>query len=257
MNQIHAILKYLKHLLNAKGPESIQDPLVKETLTNILKDDHPFYVFSAIESVRAQMLLSSDTLHVEDYGTGKSGKRKIKNIATHSLKSAKQAQLLFRLVNHLQPSTILEIGTSLGITTLYLSKVNENSKVVTLEGSPEVAGLARENFKKLNVSNIELKQGDFDNTLSDALVQLNPLDFCFIDGNHKEEPTLKYFNLVVEKSSDNAVIVLDDIHWSAEMSHAWERAKQHPRVSASVDLYHMGVVFIHELDRKEQYTISL
>ncbi len=257
MNSLHSAIKYLRHLVLAKRPDSIQNAFVKEAITNIVKDNHQFYMFPVIESLRAQMLLSGDTIHVEDYGTGKSGNRKIKNIATHSLKSAKQAQLLFKLVNHLQPSTILEMGTSLGITTLYMSKVNENSNVITLEGSPEVAGIARKNFKKLKASNIELICGNFDTTLPDALVQLNPLDFCFIDGNHKEEPALKYFNLVVEQSSEDAVIVLDDIHWSAEMSNAWEHIKVHPKVMATVDLYHMGVIFLGITKVKEHCVIGL
>ena len=257
MKKLHALIKHVQHQILAKSPASIQNPSVKEAIANILKDDHQFYMFSVIESLRAQMLLSSDKIHVDDYGTGVSGQRKIRNIASRALKSATQAQLLFRLVNHLQPTTILEMGTSLGITTLYLSKVNENCRLITLEGSSEIAETAKANFNKLKASNIELMKGDFDNTLPEALANLNPLEFCFIDGNHREKPTLKYFNLVVEQCSEAAVIVLDDIHWSAEMSHAWQRVKEHPKVWASVDLYHLGVVFLKANSTREHYKIRV
>ena len=257
MNKLHTILKYLQHLISAQSPTNIRNPFVEEAVTNILKDDHQFYMFSVIESLRSQMLLSSESIYVDDLGTGLSGERKIKSIAANSLKNAQQAQLLFRLVNHLQPKTILELGTSLGITTLYLSKVNENTQVLTLEGSTEIAEIAEANFKKLKASNVQVVRGNIDNTLTEVLAKLSPLDFCFMDGNHREAPTLRYFNMVAEKSSDHAIIVLDDIHWSAEMSSAWQQIQMHSKVSVSIDLYHMGIVFLNPTLQKENCTIRI
>ncbi|PCH92252.1 MAG: SAM-dependent methyltransferase [Bacteroidetes bacterium] len=255
MRKLYFIKKYFQHQLRAASASSIENQSVKDTITNIIKRDKRFYIFSVIESLRAQMLLSSDSIHVEDYGTGISGNRKVKSIATKSLKSAKHGQMLFRLVNHLQAKTILELGTSLGITTLYLSKVSENSRVITLEGSYEIANIALKNFRRLKANNIELVQGDFKNTLPEALAKLNLLDLCFIDGNHSEKPTLDYFNQVVDKCNEAAVIVIDDIHWSKEMTGAWRKIQDHSKAWVSVELFNLGMVFLKPGTRKEYYKI--
>ncbi len=74
--------------------------------------------------------------------------KKIKDVAHHALKSPKLAQLLYRLVADLKPSNIIELGTSLGITTVYLKKADQGAKVYTLKGCPGTAEIAKETFKK-------------------------------------------------------------------------------------------------------------
>jgi predicted O-methyltransferase YrrM len=128
--------------------------------------------------------------------------RKVKEIAQNSAKSAKYAQLLFRIVNHFQPKTILELGTSLGISTSYLASVNSESAVFTIEGSKEIAEIARNNFHELELTNIRSISGNFDSELPLMLERIETLDFVFFDGNHRKEPTLNYFEQCLKKATE-------------------------------------------------------
>lgn len=206
------------------------------------------------------MLLGNKrTIEVKDFGAGssvlKTNTRKVKDIVRHSAKPAKYAQLLFRLVNYFQPKTILELGTSLGISTLYLAMANSKTKVISIEGSETIATLARENFKLLNVENIELIIGNFDKVLPAQLQKINCADFVFFDGNHRKTPTLSYYEQCLHYAHNNSVFVFDDIHWSQEMEEAWQTIKQHPRVTITIDLFFMGLVFFKTEQAKEHFVL--
>ena len=249
------LFKYLSYKLTArhKYGYGIHSPFIFELLTNIIRNFKPFSCYKDIENLRKILKHSNQIIEVEDFGAGshilKSNKRKIKDIAKYSLTKKKYAQLLFRLVNHFKPQTILELGTSFGITTLYLAKANSKAQVITLEGSKEIAKEAKNNFKKLNVKNINLITGEFDETLPKALSEIKNLDFVFFDGNHRKEATLSYFKQCLPYILNDTVFVFDDIHWSEQMEEAWEEIKKNTQISITIDLFFMGLVFF----RKENY----
>jgi len=255
MRGIGHFLQYLGYLFRAKNEHSIHAPFSYALYTNIIKDRKPYYIFSNIESLRSKLLLNQSSIMVTDHGTGNSEKRKISQIASNSLKKPKTAELLFRLVNHFKPRTVLEIGTSLGITTAYLASVNSDISVHTLEGCPEIAKIAQETFDTLKLDNINLITGPFDKTLDGAIEALPNLDFVFIDGNHKREPTIQYFEKCVQKANEKTVIVVDDIHWSGEMVEAWDEIKKSEKVTVSIDLFELGILIFDPKLEKREYTL--
>ncbi len=249
-------LKYFKYWFtasNGKG-HGVHSPFVYDFIKNVLNDKRQFDCFRYIESLRAELKTDNKEINVPDFGAGSrmqlNNKRKISAIAHSSLKPKKYSQLIFRIVHYYKPETIVELGTSLGITTSYLSFANPDAKIVTMEGAPEVAAVAKKNFKQLNLSNIKIVEGNFDETLSTVNSQLSTVDFAFIDGNHRKEPTLNYFHQLLNKASESSIFIFDDIHWSGEMEDAWNEIKQHQSVTLTIDLFFVGVVFF----RKEQKT---
>lgn len=255
MRRITQFLQYLNYLYYAKNEHSVNSPFVYDLYTNIIKERKSYYIFSNIESVRSMLLLDTSIIRVTDYGTGNSTNRKVANIAAKSLKKPKTAELLFRLVNHFKPTYLLELGTSLGITSAYLASVSPASQLTTLEGCPEIANIAQETFDTLKLSNTVLTIGAFENTLDKTLDSLPQLDFVFIDGNHQKGPTIQYFEACLKKTSDSSVIVLDDIHWSAEMQEAWTDIKNHPQVAVSIDLFEVGILFLDPKLEKQAYVL--
>ena len=249
------LFKYLSYKFRVKQKYGygIHSPFVFELLKKTIRNFKSFDCYKDIENLRKTAKHSDKLIEVEDFGAGshvlKSNKRKIKDIAQYSLTKKKYAKLLFRLVNHFKPKTILEFGTSLGITTIYLAKGNSNAKVITLEGSKEIAEEAKNNFKKINVKNINLITGEFDKTLPKTLLEIKNLDFVFFDGNHTKEATLSYFNQCLPYVLNDTVFVFDDIHWSKQMEEAWKEIKNHKEITVTIDLFFMGLVFF----RKENY----
>ena len=224
----------------------MHSPFVFEFITKVMNDKTKYQEYEEIENLRKQLLSDKTRIAVNDLGagsvTGKTNSRQVGSIAKSAAKPPRVAQLLFRMVKFYKPSTVIELGTSLGITTAYLAKANVVSKVVTMEGAEEIANLARENFNKLDLRNVELVRGNFDDTLDKVLQKCGTPDFVFVDGNHRKEPTLRYFHQILPLCGNNSILIFDDIHWSEEMEEAWREIKMHESVRATIDIFYFGIV---------------
>jgi predicted O-methyltransferase YrrM len=253
--------KYIRYYITASNGSGhgIHSPFVFDFITNVLNDKRNFYAYNKIENCRNQMLHDARELLVEDYGAGSvAGNTKQKTIAVIAKSAAKPkklGQLLFRIANYYQPATILELGTSLGLSAAYLATGNIKAKMVTCEGASSIAAVAKQNFTSLGLNDIEIIKGNFNDTLQTALEKLVTVELAFIDGNHRKEPTLRYFALLLEKVNEAAVFIFDDIHWSKEMEEAWKEIKNHPQVMLTIDLFFIGLVFFRKDFKVKQYFV--
>lgn len=255
MKQLSFALHYIQHYLKASSYKGSQPSFVSDLLTKAVYVTTRYYPYLGIEKIREDLIDSPQTIERYDLGTGKSGQTKISSIAKHSAKSPEQAQLLFRLVNYFQPKNVLELGTSLGISTCYLAAANSATKVTSIEGCPNTAAIAKRNFERLNLKNINLLVGNFNEQLPNFLKNTDTLHFVFFDGNHQQQATINYFNQCVEKVHNDTLFVFDDIHWSDEMTSAWEQIKNHPQVTITIDLFFMGFVFFRKQETKQHFLI--
>jgi predicted O-methyltransferase YrrM len=254
--------KYLGYYLkasNGKG-HGVHSPFVFDFIKSVLNGEVDPEIYKNVEDLRKKLLCDETILTIDDYGAGsssnKSSQRTVASVARRTVKSKKYGQLLYRFVKYYQPKTIIELGTSLGITTVYLSLANPDSKLFTLEGAGKIAKIARENFKGPECGNIRLIEGNFDNTLPAVLYQLANVDFAFIDGNHRRQPTENYFQWLLAKANNDSIFIFDDIHWSKEMEQAWNNIKEHPAVRCTVDVFFLGIVFFrNEFKEKQHFTI--
>jgi predicted O-methyltransferase YrrM len=256
-SSLQLTIKYLRYYFtaaNGKG-HGIHSPFVFQLVIKVLNDKTEYPAYKTIEQQRSLLLGNETIIEVDDFGAGSvkglKKKRVVQMIAATSLKPKKYAQLLHRLVNHFQPKTILELGTSLGITTSYLAAGNPSAKVITMEGSSSIASLAQASFEQLQLKNIETVVGNFDEILSS--IGNNKFDFVFIDGNHRKEPTLRYFEQLLSCFHNNSVLVFDDIHWSREMEEAWDEIKNHASVTLTVDLFFVGLVFFRKEQKEKEH----
>jgi len=252
------LLAYLRFWLRSGTAHGLHSPFVFGLYTAAVRHTGLYKAYAPIEARRQQLLGSPASIRVTDFGagshTGAGQRRRVADIARTAAKPPHLAQLLFRLANYFRPATILELGTSLGLTTAYLAAADSRHRVVTFEGCPNVAAVARETFAALKLGNVEVVEGNLDHTLAPALAALAaPVDFAFFDGNHRYEPTLRYFELCLAQRTDDSVFVFDDIHWSADMERAWETIKAHPDVRLTVDLFYIGLVFFRKNQPKQHF----
>ncbi len=254
--------KYFKYYLsasNARG-HGVHSPFVFDFIKFVKNDSRAYPCYGNIEELRRQLLRSKESIEVRDFGAGstvlKTNQRAIYKMAQSSLKPKKFAQLLYRIVQYYKPQTILELGTSFGITSAYMASGNNAARLHTLEGSPAIASIARSHFEGLGLQNVQLTEGDFAQTLEPLLNDLPLIDLAFVDGNHRKEPTLQYFRNLLAKTNEQSILIFDDIHWSQEMEEAWEQIKSDSRVTLSIDLFFIGLVFFKK-DFKETQHYSI
>lgn len=259
MKRLYLLYNYLIYSIKSVNQHGVHSPFVFDLLTGTIYNRENFYAYKELERMRTEMLLSDKKIQCLDFGAGslvqKKGSKKLKQIVLSAAKSPKYAQLLFRLTDHFQPSVIIELGTSAGISTAYMASASSRAKLITIEGCPEIAEIAEQNFKKLGLSNIKQLIGNFDEILPEVLKDTEKLDLVFFDGNHRKEPTLNYFKQCLEKAVDKSIFIFDDIYWSAEMKEAWEEIKKDEKVTVTLDLFYFGIVFFRKEQAKEHFMI--
>lgn len=220
-----------------------------------------YHVFRRLERERSRLINDPSPFIRQDFGAGSSGKKRnssrstIGQIARKSLSSPWQCAVLFRLAEFIEAKRILELGTSFGISTLYLA-ANQDRQVTAMEGDEGCIAMLRAIASRLHYQNIQLVCGPFERTLP-MLSESDPVfDLVFLDGHHLEEPTIAYFHQIKPWLHENAVLVVDDIHWSSGMEKAWHRLKTMPAVTQSIDFFDFGILFFRkEFLEKQDHTI--
>jgi predicted O-methyltransferase YrrM len=259
------IKSYLKFLWNSKNEHAVHSPFVFHLVTKCFYDTKSKPEYQVLKNYRNSLLENTNTIDVTDFGAGskvfKSNTRQIAKIAKTAGISGKRADLLFRIVNYFQPSTILEIGTSLGLATSALSlgarSVGEEAKITTLEGCPETAIQCQLQLQNFNIKNVELVISEFSEYFKTINHQPSTINLIYFDGNHSKSATLEYFELLLPTVSNETVWIFDDIHWSLDMEEAWEIIKKHPKVTVTIDTFQWGIVFFRKEQLKEHFVIRV
>jgi predicted O-methyltransferase YrrM len=262
-NTFTLIYKYISYLWKASNGQGhgVHSPFVYAFIKNVLNSKSKGASIDAIELYRHQLLNNQKEISILDFGAGADShgnkSKTIAQIAKGSLKPKKYSALLSRIVAYFKPHQVLEMGTSLGITTCYLVQGVSNASVVTMEGAPTVAQEALTTFKNLGCQNIQLIEGNFDQSLPNYLNSISTIGIAYVDGNHRYIPTMQYFNLLLAKSDEHSIFIFDDIHWSSEMEKAWAEIKSDTRIALTIDLFYIGIVFLKKGNKeKENFIIK-
>jgi predicted O-methyltransferase YrrM len=252
-------IDYLLHKFTAKNRHGLHSPFVYRLVDKVIYDFSEKEIYSRIEKIRKRLLNDNHTITVTDLGAGshlnKNREKQISVIAKNALKSPRLAQLIYRLAADLQPESMIELGTCLGVTTLYLHHAAPAAKTYTLEGCPQTAAVAGDVFKQDAATGIEQGVGNFDDTLHPLIDSLPQLDFVYVDGNHQKDATLRYFEWCLPKVHEDTLLIFDDIYWSEGMKEAWAQIKAHPQVTVTVDLFWIGLVYFKKGQAKEDFKI--
>ena len=247
----HQIKKYIQHYFAAKrNGHGVHSPFAYELCEQVFYNHSHFYDFDELKKIRTTLLEDETEITIEDFGAGSktfsSNKRKINDLTKKGTSTIKQSETLYKLINFLNCKTSVELGTSIGLNTLYMANANKNGQVYTIEGSNSLFEFAKTLASKNNINNIEFIHSKFDEALPKVLQKINSLDLFYVDGNHTYEATINYFNLALSKKNNTSVFIFDDIYWSKGMTKAWEEIKKHPSVTLSIDTFNFGLVFFRE-----------
>lgn len=257
----HQLICYIRHFLKAKRKgHGIHSPFAYTLCEEVFYNKYTFYDFEILAKVRQALLHTETEITVEDFGAGsktfKSPTRKINHIAQRGISSAKQSELLYKLLHFLKGEQVVELGSSLGLNTLYMAKACYPNKVISIEGSQVLYQFATTLAKKNKISTIHFIHGRFEEAFPEVLRTLNHIGVLYVDGNHTYAATMRYFLMALEKKNEHSVFIFDDIYWSKEMTQAWKEIKTHPAVSLSIDAFYFGLVFFKP-ELKEKLDLRL
>ncbi len=257
--QLKAFIKYKRTAKYKKG-HRIHPPFAFDLVRHVFYDTHPFYHFVEINEIRQELLKSNEKIEVNDLGSGskkfRTNIRKVKDLVKYNATPQRQGELISRLITEFKPKNIIELGTSLGLGTLYLAKPDSKAKVYSIEGCPNVSTQAKKTFALAKVNNVQQQVGSFEDELPKVLGQLENVDMVYFDGHHDYDATLNYFEMCLKKASESALFIFDDIHWSEGMESAWNEIVKRDRVSISFDLFRFGIAIIDKDVMKQHYIVK-
>lgn len=256
ISMLRSYLKYRRKRVNAHG---IHSPFVFDFYNAVIKRVGRNQN-KEVELFRRKLLTDKTAIEITDFGAGsRKNKTNIRTV-TEMVKNAsippKYGALLAQIIAHYDLKNVLELGTSLGISTAYLASTKKELAVVSLEGCPNTAKLAQKNMEALGIENVLIMTGEFTSSLNQLQEERRMFDLIYIDGNHQLEPTLAYFNFALNHIHDDGFIIFDDIHWSSGMEMAWEKIKTSEQVNVTMDLYKLGIVCKRKKQRKEHFILK-
>lgn len=260
---IKLLRKYIVYKLVAKHRKGfgIHSPFTFTLLNKTLRENVPSEIKALARNYRRGFLSSKATLPRSILGAGallSSGEQKnvlVSQIMQSSAISSRYGELLYLLSKHFGADDILELGTGLGMSTFYLATGSPSSVLVSVEGHMPYARLAEQELDNADMVNVEVITASFKEALDKLKKEKKRFGLFYIDGDHTLEATLNNFNRCAEISTQNAIFIFDDIHWSDEMEAAWEAIKQQDQCRISMDLFRMGIVFMNKKFQKQNYIV--
>ncbi len=250
-NFIFRVSAFLKYQLRAVGVHSLHSPFLYDLFNQVIKPSRSFRN-TQIEKERKLLRKNVNFLEVTDFKTNRFDLKTIGSITSSSLSKPRFSAFLYLLSKHLETTCGLETGTSLGITSCYLSKACLS--LVTIEGSNALSAIAKKNFEKFDCTNVRLVNGDLYQVLEPNIVKSQP-DFYFLDADHRSNAIAFCIDLILKHTPNTKCIVVHDIYWSGDMANFWESLIGDPRFTLTVDLFQAGLLFPTLEMEKQHFTI--
>ncbi|MCX6247719.1 MAG: class I SAM-dependent methyltransferase [Bacteroidetes bacterium] len=259
--QTETVIRFLRHRIKAKSKFDLHSPFIYQFYSNVVNDKTKYPEPRQVERLRSRLLKDQGYIKMSDLGAGAGDIPwchriiPVTRVVRRSCVQPAYGRFLFRMARYFKPAVMVELGTSLGISTSYLALGNPEGVITTIEGCQETAAFARKNFEHLSLLNVNQLTGPFEEVLPGLLEKLGKVDLVFIDGNHRKKPSLHYFYQCLQHIHEDSVLILDDIHWSGEMEKAWKEIQEHPSVTITIDLFRMGLVFFKSGLSKEDFIL--
>lgn len=291
---VYSVSSYVRFLLHSTNAHGVHSPFVYDLLTKCFYDQNNYTQYKALIKFRKALKNSGKSIYVKDFGAGsrdqnlqKHQTRPVKQMLSNASVRLKRQRLLFRLVQFLQPKTILELGTHLGMGTIAMASGNPKAEITSLEGCPNTAEFTRSHLEswleeihseatipnhdenQVNILNItfaeyfekikqdmDLREPAAERNANEAAAN-KKFDIIYLDGHHDGSATLKYFEQIKSLIYQDSLVIIDDIHWSKSMTAAWNKIIKDPQVTVSIDTYFWGLIFFRKEQAKEHFTVRI
>ena len=250
-------LRYVATGRHWKG-HGVHSPFVFDFINNVLFDKATYPEYDFFQILISSLRDSDEELQVHDLGDDshkfRVKDRKVADLAKTSSVPSKYGKLLFRITRYYKPKTIIELGTSIGISTLYLAKGHYGSKILTVEGNRNLCDFAKRMIGEAEIDNITIENSAFGETINNLSHEFARPQMVFIDGDHRYDATLKYFTFFEERMKEG-ILIIDDIYWSAGMRKAWKKIAYQNKKHVTIDLFRMGIILIRESITPGHYVV--
>lgn len=240
------VILFYRFLRFRKG-FGVHSPFAFNLITNVIDERCAYYAYDRIEIVRRQLLQMGAPLGTTGMSIGRA-------TARYGIRKS-HGQLLFRLANYFKPKQIVQVGTGMGLSTLYLTGYSAHVQCISLEEDPARAEWARWCLERMGKRHVRVERGGYESLLPKALAQFETVDFLFFNAPERATELYGMFEKCVEHIQPDTVLVVEGLRASRAMRDFWERVKAHPATVLTFDLYHVGLVFFNKKMYRKDYIV--
>lgn len=240
------VILFYRFLRFRKG-FGVHSPFAFNLITNVIDERCAYYAYDRIEIVRRQLLQMGAPLGTTGMSIGRA-------TARYGIRKS-HGQLLFRLANYFKPKQIVQVGTGMGLSTLYLTGYSAHVQCISLEEDPARAEWARWCLERMGKRHVRVERGGYESLLPKALAQFETVDFLFFNAPERATELYGMFEKCVGHIQPDTVLVVEGLRASRAMQDFWERVKAHPATVLTFDLYHVGLVFFNKKMYRKDYIV--
>lgn len=231
---------YLSYLFFSTNRHGVHSPFVYDFADNVLYKQTDV-AFEDIEYFRSQTINSSgkfNGLNLSDF------------TMKYTLKS-KYCQLIYRMVKYYNINSYIEFGECTGIESCYLTSYalslqNSNFKYHYISKSPnEIRKFTYNQYLSLH---------NMTGHTSSEVYHSDMKLFLFHITNNPESFSLQ-FEETLQNISHNDLVIVTNIRYSHEHYIAWKQITNLDKVSASIELFDMGIAIFSEKLQKENFIL--
>ncbi|MEG1544886.1 MAG: SAM-dependent methyltransferase [Tannerellaceae bacterium] len=232
----------------------VHSPFVYNLITKVIEEKCSYYSLYDIELLRKKLLFRTEPVScLVDRKKGKVRRLTVGEVVARKAIQPRHGALLFRLTNYFKSQNILQLGSGMGLSTLYMTSYVVPLRCLVLEPQLEVAGVARQVYGEASRNPIDLRVGAYEELLPQALNDLPRLDFVFFNTPSNATDNEWLFNECVKQVHKDSVFIFEGIKSTARMRTFWKQICGRPEVTVTVDLYDMGLVFFNSKLHKRDY----
>lgn len=216
----------------------VHSPFAFSFITKVIDERYGYYAYNDIELIRRQLV-----------------HRNCPMLKTDIKRS--HGELLFRIVNYFKPERLIQIGTSAGIGSLYMTAPSSRLNYLLLDSDDNNAEQTIWSLRKFNpkASSVSVIAGDYLKTLPAALSKMSAVDFLFFNSAKDKEKNMIYLDEAIKYVQSDTVFFIEGIRSNREMRQLWKNICLREDVSVTFDLYNVGVVFFNKKLHKQNYIV--
>lgn len=184
----------------------VHSPFAFNLITHVIYERTPYYKYEELEKMQKQQAREKDR--------------------HWRYESKKVKRLLFRLVNYVQPDTVVDAGT-LSASALYLRAGKE----------------AADYTPASDLSDLFLEGGV-------------PVDFLYLHDYRRPQFVEEVFRLCTARTRSKSLFVIEGIRYTPQMHALWKRMQQDEQAGITFDLYDLGLIFFDKTKLKQDYIVN-
>ena len=241
--KLSIIRRFLSFWKSAKSIDSVDSPLLYNLSFIIKNSDGKSNDIMRIEQRRQSLLKKRTIINRESLGAPSTIYNRnevgISQIAQSAVSPRYKCELLKNIVEWSESAKVLELGTSLAISTAYISTAANVKHIDTVEGSKSISVV---NEQDSHDDKIRFHTASFEIFIDTQLNLGTKYDCIVLDGHHEYLPTVTYVSQCRHMLNPTGLIILDDIYWSQGMTKAWEELKSNQDFNLCIDLFFYGIL---------------